>query len=102
MSEPILEEFIKITKRKKFRPYFRNSEVVDFVVLLERVSEFVQVQLKVDVTRDKSDNMILAAALDGNAEYVVSGDEDLLAVQEFKGIKVLTVDQILKILRRIK
>lgn len=64
MSEPILEEFIKITKRKKFRPYFRNSEVVDFVVLLERVSEFVQVQLKVDVTRDKSDNMILAAALE--------------------------------------
>jgi len=102
LSEPILEEFIKITKRKKFRPYFRNSEVVDFVVLLERVSEFVQVQSKVDVTRDKSDNMILAAALDGNAEYVVSGDEDLLAVQEFKGIKVLTVDQILKILRRIK
>jgi len=44
--------------------------------------------------------MILATALDGNADYVVSGDKDLLAVREFKGVKVLTVDQMLKILRR--
>ena len=100
LSEPILEEFIKVAKKKKFRPYFRNSEAVNFIALLERVSEFVQVRSKVDITRDKSDNMVLATALDGNAKYVVSGDEDLLAVREFKGIKVLTVDQMLKILRR--
>lgn len=100
LSEPILEEFIKVAKKKKFRPYFRNSEAADFIALLKRVSEFVQVQSRVNITRDKSDNIILATALDGNADYVVSGDKDLLTVQEFKGVKVLTVDQMLKILRR--
>lgn len=50
LSEPILEEFIKVTKKGKLQAYFRDQEVIDFITLLERVSEFVQLQSEVDVS----------------------------------------------------
>ena len=84
----------------KLQAYFTEQEILDFITLLECVSEFVQIQSEVEITRDKSDNAILATALDGKAEYIVSGDDDLLTVREFKGVKILTVDQMLKVFRR--
>lgn len=102
LSEPILEELIRVAKRQKLETYFKNDEVTEFVALLERIGEFVKVKSRVEVTRDKTDNAILATALDGNAEYVVSGDDDLLTVREWKGIRILTVEEMLNVLRRRK
>lgn len=47
------------------------------------------------VKEDPDDDIIVRTAYDGKADYIVSGDRYLLALKEFKGIKILTVDEML-------
>jgi predicted nucleic acid-binding protein len=42
------------------------------------------------VCRDPDDDQIIGAALAGNAEYVVTGDKDLLVLQTFQGINIIS------------
>ena len=43
------------------------------------------------------DNKIIECALDGKAEYIVTGDPDLLELEEFKGVKILTANEFLNL-----
>ena len=58
--------------------------------------------LSKSVCRDKDDNWVLAAALTGRADFVVSGDKDLLILKEFHGIKILSPRQFVELLDRRK
>lgn len=44
-----------------------------------------------DAVRDKDDVHVLACAVGGQADYIVSGDEDLLTVGAYQGIPIVTV-----------
>ena len=43
----------------------------------------------VGVSRDPKDDIFLACAVEGNADYIVTGDADLLVLEEHEGIKIL-------------
>ena len=49
----------------------------------------VHIVTKVDVCRDPDDNIILSLALDGKADYIVSGDKDLLDISPFQDIPII-------------
>lgn len=49
-----------------------------------------------DILRDKDDNRVLEAALEGKCSHIVTGDKDLLDLGEYKGIKIVTANQFLK------
>ena len=51
-----------------------------------------------NVVRDPKDNKIVETAVDGGANYIVTGDPDLTDMKEFQGIKILTPNEFLKIL----
>ena len=46
--------------------------------------------------RDPDDNILLALALDGKADYIVSGDKDLLDLTPFQDIPILKPAEFLK------
>jgi putative PIN family toxin of toxin-antitoxin system len=50
------------------------------------------------VPRDPEDNMVLECAIEGQAQYVVSGDNDLLVLKEFRGIQIVRASDFLKVL----
>lgn len=50
------------------------------------------------VCRDADDDALLATALAGHAEFIVSGDKDLLVLGEFQGVKILSPRQFLELL----
>ncbi len=54
------------------------------------------------VEKDTADNQVLATALDGQANYIVSGDHHLLNLREFRGIKILKPIEFLSVLDKIK
>jgi putative PIN family toxin of toxin-antitoxin system len=54
------------------------------------------------ICRDKDDDWVLAAALTGSAEIIVSGDKDLLTLKEFQGIKILTPRQFVELINAQK
>jgi uncharacterized protein len=50
------------------------------------------------VKEDPDDDAILQAAYDSKADYIISGDKHLLALKQFKNIRILTVDEMLNVL----
>jgi hypothetical protein len=50
------------------------------------------------IESDPDDDIIINTAYDGKADYIVSGDPDLKSLKNFKGIKIVSVDEMLKIL----
>jgi predicted nucleic acid-binding protein len=43
------------------------------------------------IVKDEPDNRVLECALTGNAEAIVTGDHELLALREFRGVRVLSL-----------
>lgn len=53
----------------------------------------------VDISRDIDDNKFIETALTGNAEYIVSGDKDLLVIKTYKNVRILKPAEFLKFFR---
>lgn len=88
-SRRILSDFLKVISREKFQGYVKERDIVDFLQAFHNTAKFVRVRSKIKVVKqDLGDDIILAAAYDGNAEYIVSGDRHLLSLKEFKGIRI--------------
>lgn len=49
-------------------------------------------------TRDPKDDPIVACSVTGRADYIVSGDQDLLILIEFEGVKIVTPQQFTSLL----
>ena len=95
ISVPVLLEFAEVLSRKKLDKYLLEEERMRFLVALLREAELVETTETVTDCRDAKDNKFLELALSGNADYVVSGDEDLLVLNPFRGIPILTAREFL-------
>jgi len=99
LSNEMFSELVNVVSRKKFEKYVTAIDVKLFLADLSRISKFVRVKSKFKViTEDPDDDIIVRTAYDGKADYIVSGDRHLLTLKEFKGIKVLTIDEMLSLL----
>lgn len=101
LSPQILKEFLEIIRKPKFAKYVDESKIESFAALVQRTSRIVKVTSKFNVTLDLGDNLVLSTAFDGKADYIVSGDQHLLRVKEFKEIKIVTAEEMLRILSRL-
>lgn len=62
-------------------------------------AEFVEVRETVSVIQeDPTDNIFLSLAAQGGAAYIVSGNRHLLRLREFRGIRIVTIRQFLRLL----
>jgi predicted nucleic acid-binding protein len=57
--------------------------------MLRSSAELIDVRSVVDVCRDPKDNFLLALAKDGNADYLITGDGDLLSMQQFEQTNIV-------------
>jgi hypothetical protein len=65
-----------------------------------RTAEVVSVKSKIEVVKeDPKDDLIIETAYDGRAEIIVTGDNHLLELENFRGIKIITVEKMLSCLR---
>lgn len=88
-SPPIQAELIRVLSYPKFG--LAAAELLPIVNDIRNLVESVDVRSKIDVIcEDPTDNVFLECALDGGANYVVSGDHHLLALREYRGIKIVT------------
>ena len=103
LSPQILEEFDKVMARPKLRRYVTASRLRRFRRLLRSTATIVKPKTKFSqLTIDPDDNILVETAFDGKADYLVSGDRHLLSLGEFKGIEIVTVNEMLNLLREEK
>jgi putative PIN family toxin of toxin-antitoxin system len=95
-SLPTLEELIEVLCRKKFSKYISLSDRNIFISEFSLLAEIIKVNQKLNVCRDPKDNKFLELAISGNADCVVTKDEDLLVLDPFRKISILSPDVFLK------
>ena len=87
LCEEILGEVIEKLKNKIRLP---DSIVQKIDIYIRTHASIVSPEIvDPDVCRDKNDLMVLGSALAGQADYIITGDKDLLTIGIFKGIKIL-------------
>ena len=89
LSEEQLDEIKHTLDYPKFS--FTEEQKAHFVSILLSVANIITIPKQLSIIiEDPEDNIILETAIIGKADYLVSGDEHLLKLQEYSGVKILT------------
>jgi putative PIN family toxin of toxin-antitoxin system len=96
MSESTLYELAEVLGREKFDVYVSIQDREEFLRILGRIVEMVPILQAVHACRDVRDNHILEEAVNGRAQVIVTGDEDLLVLNPFRGIPIIRPADFLK------
>lgn len=101
ISPSILAEADNVLQRGRVMKSHKRStqELQEVIREMADVSSVVPGRIKIDLVRDPDDNKIISAALEGKADYIVSRDRDLLDLKEHQGIKIITPEKFMGILR---
>jgi len=95
-SKELLDEFIEVAKRPKFRRYFSQEDIENLLETIDEFADFVIVYAEVTICRDIKDNFLLSLAIDGNANFLITGDKDLLGLKKFGETEIMTITQFLE------
>ena len=90
ITEQLLKEIKEVTSRDKFKKYFPPESVLELIELLETIAEKVEIKPTHFINRDPKDNFLLDLIDFSKADYLVTGDKDLLEHNQFKTATILT------------
>lgn len=88
LSKPILDELLGILARKFSRD---AEELAHVAVFISDIATLVRPRRRLAIVKDEPDNRVLECALTGNAEVIVTGDHELLALRHFRGVRLLSL-----------
>ena len=89
ISEDILNEIKKVLQRKKFS--LNNFQIHSILSEIESVTKLVYPDKKLnDLCRDRDDHIILECAEKSKADFIITGDKDLLVLETYLGTKILS------------
>ncbi len=88
-SPELLQEFYDSANRVKFRRWFTEEAIDELIELINSEGEEVLVTSEVDACRDPKDNYLLALVKDANADYLITGDKDLLVLGSFANARII-------------
>jgi uncharacterized protein len=90
VSDAILLEVDDVLRRPKFERYVSEDERLQFLAKFVGDAMIVEVTEVVTDCRDSKDNKFLELAVSGSANCIISGDTDLLVLDPFRGISIVT------------
>ncbi len=96
VSDATMNELADVLARSKFNRYITVEDRQQFLRLFGRVAEFVRAVYPVHECRDPADDKFLEVALHGEADVIISGDDDLRALNPWRGIAILSPAEYLK------
>ncbi len=96
LSLELIVEIDEVLSRTKFKKYITDEEKEEFLEGLLDRGILIEVVDVVKECRDPKDDIILELSLSGKADLIISGDKDLLVLNPFRSIEILSVEQFLK------
>jgi putative PIN family toxin of toxin-antitoxin system len=87
-SDFILDEVERILVDKIKIPSKKSSEIINYLKI--QCHRVIPQEMKVENLRDPNDQMIIATALSGNADYLITGDKDMLVLKKIKKTVILS------------
>ncbi len=93
LSKEIIDEVLSVLARK----FSRDKEAISHTaVYLYDLGEIVNPEKRIKILKDNPDNRILECAVSGHADVIVTGDKAMLALKEYKRIKIITLREYLE------
>ncbi len=97
LSETIFREIGNTLSRPKFDRYLSLDSRRQVLSQLLLDSELIEITETITICRDLKDNKFWELAINGNADFIITGDQDLLVLNPFRGIQIITVNEFLKV-----
>lgn len=89
-SQELMNEFIDVVSKSKLQKYFTQSDIEKLILLFDNYGSVIRVTPKLKICRDHKDNFLLDLAVQGNADYLITGDKDLLVLKQIDKAKIIT------------
>lgn len=111
------EQIYRLVLGRQINAYISPFIISELIEILAKKFHFNQIKLRqierkirkkftvvnpikiLKIVRDADDNRIVETAIEGNCEYVITGDKDLLDLGNYKQIKIATADEFLSVLK---
>ncbi|MDA0261193.1 MAG: putative toxin-antitoxin system toxin component, PIN family [Proteobacteria bacterium] len=89
-SDPTFDELARRIQKPKFDPYVSAARRRELLADLESVAEWTTIVGALQACRDADDDKFLETALAGQANCIVSGDRDLLTLDPFEHVRIVS------------
>lgn len=89
-SDATLTEIEEVLLRDRFVKWLSMKTRKDFLVSYRETAQIIPIVSEIRDCQDPKDNKFLELAVDGGAEVIVTGDEDLRALDPFRGVRIMT------------
>lgn len=96
LSFATLGELNEVLSRQWLRQFVPEEIVRSFLAGLTLDAELVDVDTRIVACRDPKDDKFLELAVSGGATHIVSGDADLLTLNPFRGIRIISPNKFLE------
>lgn len=93
-STELLEEFVEVASRPKLKNFFTKKDLIELLETIDAVGQVVEVTSDVKICRDIKDNFLLNLAIDSRADFLITGDADLLVLEEIRSTKIISITQL--------
>ena len=90
-SSELLAELMEVAARPKLRKFFTLADKKMIFDLIERYADYVVVTSNIEICRDAKDNYLLSLAKDSQADFLITGDKDLLVLKKFEDTEIVTI-----------
>ena len=90
-STELITEIQQTITKPRLKKYFGTNALEEMLSTFEPFIDLIEVQSIVTICRDPKDNFLLAIAKDGKADYLLTGDNDLLDLKKFGKTKIITI-----------
>lgn len=89
-SNELLEEFIDVVSRPKFKKYFSKSDIEKILEYFDQFGDLITIISDIQICRDEKDNFLLNLSIDSKADFLITGDNDLLILKKIEHTKIMT------------
>ncbi|GAA3976298.1 putative toxin-antitoxin system toxin component, PIN family [Mucilaginibacter dorajii] len=96
LSDETYAEFSDVFVRPKFDKYVPFETRLAIIEDLKSTVKFIPITVEIKACRDVKDNKYLELAVSSVADYIITGDKDLLVLHPFQNISILTAGDFLE------
>ncbi len=99
LSDFTLEEISTVIMRKKFDRYASLAKRINFLQVLNDRAEIIAILELITACRDRKDDKFLEVAVNGKSDYLITSDRDLLVLNPFRNIPIITPIEFISLLQ---
>lgn len=90
-SKELLQEYQEVISRNRFKKTISETQVIRFLSLI--LPRLAVTTAAVQLNRDPKDNYLLAMAIECNADYLITGDANLLILNQIENTKIVRMSE---------